>query len=158
MLRLIGLVTWVFLELQPNDDIWNRNWPGRNLRAYVQTNFDNSNQLGQVRWRWAGPSGRYSSPLQWRSGLGMSVSPSVCYHEIRRTALRILAKLGQKSKGDELGTVTRPDFPGKILLINYSWKQVLAIFSSLGPRVDLILHIMIVQNVSQHLAMVRGHA
>ena len=46
--------------------------------------------------------------------------PCVCCREIRRTALRILAKLGQKSKGDELGTVTRPDFPGKILLINYS--------------------------------------
>ena len=49
-----------------------------------------------------------------------NVSPCVCYREILRTALRIFAKLGQKSKGDELGTVTRPDFPGKILLINYS--------------------------------------
>ena len=28
-----------------------------------------------------------------------------------RTTLRILAKLGQKSDGDELGTATRPDFP-----------------------------------------------
>ena len=49
-----------------------------------------------------------------------NVRVCVSLGEIRRTALRILAKLGQKSKGDELGTVTRPDFPGKILLINYS--------------------------------------
>ena len=41
-------------------------------------------------------------------------------HFSKITALRILAKLGQKSKGDELGTVTRPDFPGKIYLINYA--------------------------------------
>ena len=43
MLSLIGLVTWLFWELEPKDDIWNRNWPGRNLRAYVQTTFDKSN-------------------------------------------------------------------------------------------------------------------
>ena len=49
-----------------------------------------------------------------------SVSPCVSQLQIRITALRILTKLGQKSKGDELGTVTRPDFPRKIYLINYS--------------------------------------
>ena len=33
-----------------------------------------------------------------------------------------------------------------------------AIFSSLRPRIDPILHIMLVQNICQHLAMVRGKA
>ena len=37
----------------------------------------------------------------------------VSYHEIRRTALRIFPKLGMKSEGDNVRTVTRPDFPGK---------------------------------------------
>ena len=55
--------------------------------------------------------GRFSSPLQWRSGLGMLGCVCVCQREIRRTALRILPKLGQKLRGDELGTVARPDFP-----------------------------------------------
>ena len=46
---------------------------------------------------------------------------------------------------------------GDLYLINYSWKQVLAIFSILGPPMDLILHIMVVQNVLQHLTMLNGH-
>ena len=37
----------------------------------------------------------------------------VSHHEIRRTALRIFPKLGMKSEGDNVRTVTRPDFPGK---------------------------------------------
>ena len=37
--------------------------------------------------------------------------PSVRGREIWRTALRILPKLGQKLRGDELGTLARPDFP-----------------------------------------------
>ena len=44
-----------------------------------------------------------------------NVSPSVrvcvSQREIRRTALRILPKLGQKLRGDEWGTVARPFFP-----------------------------------------------
>ena len=48
--------------------------------------------------------------------------------QISVTALRILPKLDIMLEGDELGTVAEPDFPGKILLINYSWKQVLAFF------------------------------
>ena len=55
-----------------------------------------------------------SSPLQWRSGLGMLGSLSVCCREIWRTTLRILAKIDMELVGDELGTATRPDFPGKI--------------------------------------------
>ena len=43
-----------------------------------------------------------------------SVRPSVRPHFSRVTAARILPKLGQKLKGDEWGTVTRPVFPGKI--------------------------------------------
>ena len=35
-----------------------------------------------------------------------------------------------------------------IKLIDYSWKQILAIFLILTPHRDLKLHIMIVQNVS----------
>ena len=41
-------------------------------------------------------------------------------HEIRRTALRILMKLGMKLKDDKVRKLTRPDFPGKFLFINYS--------------------------------------
>ena len=47
-------------------------------------------------------------------------SPLVGEHFSWITALRILPKLGMKLEGDELGTVAEPDFPGKILLINYS--------------------------------------
>ena len=60
MLSLIGWVTWLFWELEPKYDIWNRKWPVRTLRGYVQTTSDKSNQPGQVCWRWAGPLGRYS--------------------------------------------------------------------------------------------------
>ena len=38
----------------------------------------------------------------------------------RMTPPRILPKLGMKLEGDELGTLAEPDFPGKLLLINYS--------------------------------------
>ena len=69
--RLGNMAFW---EFEPKDGVWNRNWPGRNLRAYLQTTFDKSNQLGQVWRRWAGPLGRYSSQLQLRSGLVMLVS------------------------------------------------------------------------------------
>ena len=62
-----------------------------------------------------GPGGHATVELQPEN-----VSLSGVRHFSKITALRILAKLGQKSKGDELGTVTRPDFPGKILLINYA--------------------------------------
>ena len=56
--------------------------------------------------------------LQWRSGLGMLVTrPSVRPHQIRRTALRIFTKLGMKLKDDKVRKVTRPDFLGKILII-----------------------------------------
>ena len=41
----------------------------------------------------------------------------VSYHEIWRTAPRILPKLGQKLRGHKWGTVARPDFPGKIWII-----------------------------------------
>ncbi len=45
----------------------------------------------------------------------------------------------------------------------FEWSKVpkmrfLAIFLSLEPRMDLILHIMIIQNVFHHLAVIRGHA
>ena len=36
--------------------------------------------------------------------------------------------------------------------------RFLAIISRLGARMDLMLHAMIAENVSQHLAMIRGHA
>ena len=36
--------------------------------------------------------------------------------------------------------------------------EVLAIMSRVGLQMDLTLHIMMVENVSQHLVMVRGHA
>ena len=36
-------------------------------------------------------------------------------------------------------------------------KRFLAIFSSLGPRIDLILHMMVVLNVSHRVAVVLGH-
>ena len=68
-------------------------------------------------------------------------SPLVSEQFSRITALRFLTKLGQKLEGDEWRTVTGPVFPGKINLINYAWRQVLAIFSILGPQIDLILHI-----------------
>ena len=94
-------------------------------------------------------------PRQWDRSRLVRRSVKKSYHTSRS---QNFPKLGQKLQGDESGTVTRPDFPGKIYLINYSWKQVLAIFSSLGPQIDFKLHIMIVQNVSQHLAMISGHA
>ena len=37
-------------------------------------------------------------------------------------------------------------------------KRILAIFSSLGPRIDSISHMMVVLNVSHHVAVVIGHA
>ena len=45
----------------------------------------------------------------------------------RKTALRILIKLGQKLEGVKQGTVTGPDFPKKFLLINYAQKRVFCI-------------------------------
>ena len=48
---------------------------------------------------------------------------SVYRHFSRTTAVRILANLGQKLEGDKWGTVTGPDFPRKLYLINYSWKH-----------------------------------
>ena len=83
---------------------------------------------------------------------------SVCPQFSRVTALRIFPKLGQKLRGDEWGTVTRPFFPWKLMLINYAWKQVLAIFSTLGPGMTLILHIVFGLSVFNDLGMVRGHA
>ena len=71
---------------------------------------------------------------------------------------RIFPKLGMVLEEDGCRKVTRPFFPGKIIFINYSWNWFLAIFSRLGPQMGSILHIMIAENVSQHLAMVRGHA
>ena len=94
-------------------------------------------------------------PRQWDRSWSVGRLVQKSYHTSQP---QNFPKLGHKLQGDESGTVTRPDFPGKIYLINYSWKQVLAIFSTLGPLMDLILHIMIVLNVSQHLAMVTGHA
>ena len=102
------------------------------------------------------------SPLQFSTLVELESGKVVCVSVrpqfSRVTALRIFPKLGQKLRGDEWGTVTRPFFPWKIKLINYSWKQVLAIFSSFGPRLDLILHIVIGLSVSNDLGMVRGHA
>ena len=85
-----------------------------------------------VRWTKVetnGPGGHatvlnFSWATTWEC---LSVCLSGVRHFSKITALRILAKLGQKSKGDELGTVTRPDFPRKFYLTNYSWKQVLAL-------------------------------
>ena len=50
-------------------------------------------------------------------------------HFSRITALRILPKLGMKLEGDELGTVTEPDFPGKFWIIQKSRKRVFADFA-----------------------------
>ena len=36
--------------------------------------------------------------------------------------------------------------------------RFLAILSSLGSQIDLVLHILVVLNVSQHVAVVIGHA
>ena len=36
--------------------------------------------------------------------------------------------------------------------------RFLAIFTSLGSRYDLILQVMVALNVSQHVAVVMGHA
>ena len=61
---------------------------------------------------------QFSTSVEVRPGNVTSLSVSQI--EIQVTAPRILAKLGQKLQGDELGTVARPVFPGKIYLINYS--------------------------------------
>ena len=60
---------------------------------------------------------RYSSQRQFSTLVelesGKVVRPSVCVcpQFSRVTALRIFPKLGQKLRGDEWGTVTRPFFP-----------------------------------------------
>ena len=97
-------------------------------------------------------------PMAIRPRYSVIVRLLVSPHFSRLTARRIFPKLGMMLKDNKCRKVTRPFFPGKFDLINYSWKQVLAIFLSLRALIDLILHIMIVQNVSQHLVMVTGHA
>ena len=51
---------------------------------------------------------------------------------------------------------------GHARLINYAKKMgfpgVSAIFSTLVTQIDSILHMMVVLNVSQHVAVVLGHA
>ena len=66
-------------------------------------------QVDMGRWTKVetnGPGGH--ATVEVRPG---NVRPCVSQREIRRTALRILPKLGQKLRGDELGTVARPFFP-----------------------------------------------
>ena len=70
--------------------------------------------------------------------------PSVRYPKSGTSRHRILPKLGMMLKDNECSRVTGPDFLGKIIFINYSWKWFLAIFWRLGPQMDLILHILIV--------------
>ena len=66
----------------------------------------------------------------------------------------ILPKLGMMLEDNKCRKVTRPFFPGKINLINYSWKSFFAIFWRLGPQMDLILHILIVLNGLHDLVLV----
>ena len=72
------------------------------------------------------PKARYSSST---SVEGYSSQKIVRDTEISVTALRILPKLGMKLEGDELGTVTEPDFPGKFWIIQKSRKRVFADFA-----------------------------
>ena len=54
---------------------------------------------------------------------GKVVRPSVCLSVTKSydtSRHLIFPKLGQMLEGDERGTLTRPDFPRKIYLINYS--------------------------------------
>ena len=55
----------------------------------------------------------------------------VGYPLSRITALRILPKLGMELEGDELGTVTEPDFPKKFWIIQKSGKRFFADFAIL---------------------------
>ena len=88
---------------------------------------------------------RYSSQRQLRSGLVLSVGLWTVFLENQPKDFAETWHEASARWGEETYVAVCPK---KFSFINYSWKRVLAIFLTLGPRMDLILHIMIVQNVS----------
>ena len=93
--------------------------------------------------------------FSWARTWERHVSVRVSVHRSSDTSRHwILTKLGMMLEDIKCRKVTRPFFPGKINLINYSWKSFLAIFWRLGPQMDLILHILIVLNGLHDLVMV----
>ena len=81
----------------------------------------------QVQKLRASPNWDVTVPQLQLRVIRLKMSVSNC--EISEMALTILPKLGMELEGDELGTVTEPDFPKKFWIIQKSRKRVFADFA-----------------------------